>query len=463
MNQADWHLPVPRDGRRRLALMWLITAVTALLLSGLFVILILASRTPGVSQFFPLQNFFHLAIVAHVDFSVLIWFAAMAGALWSLCVRPTRLGIGWIALALVVVGSVLLALGPFQPAQAIMSNYVPVLDNGVFLSGLGVFAVGLLLGALHTLMYRPSGSDQLTAVGVMQFGVQSGAVALLLAAGALLWSLLTMPAFLFGPHYFEVLFWGSGHVLQFAWVQFMLVTWLWLASVGRVDNPFNPRLTLCLFVAGIAPAFLAPVGYLLHDVGSPGHRTFFIWLMAAAGGLAAGPMGLALLVGWWRAPPQADRRARAMRSGLLFSIALFGIGGALGFLIEASNTIVPAHYHGCIVGITLAFMMLSLHVLPHLGLVPARARLMQALPWVYGIGQLLHMAGLAYSGGHGVQRKTAGAAQGLESVAQIAGMAVMGIGGLIAIIGGVVFLIAFADALLRSRRRRLAGELVRHA
>lgn len=458
----QWTLSIPDDSRRKLAAAWLMTAVVALLLSGLFVILIVASRTPGIQELFPLKNFFHLAIVAHVDFSVLVWFAAVGAMLWTLVARPDARMAAWAGLVIVVIGSALLAAGPFQPGQAIMSNYVPVLDNTLFLTGLSVFAVGTLLSALHALFNPLSVSAPPPAEGVMRFGVQTGVIALVLAGVALLWSMFNMPDYLFGPQYYEVLFWGSGHVLQFAWVQFMLVAWLWLAFAGGVTNPLSPRLTLYLLLAGIAPAFLMIWGYLYFDVGSPGHRTFFIWLMAAAGGLAAGPMGLALTVGWWRARATTDSRQRALRAILMFSIVLFGIGGVLGFMIDDSNTMVPAHYHGCIVAITLTFMGLGLHLLPAFGFAPARRKLMLALPWIYGPGQILHIIGLAFAGGHGVQRKTAGADQGLESLAQIGAMAVMGIGALIAIIGGILFLIAFADALWRSRGHR-TEEVLRHA
>jgi len=73
-------------------------------------------------------------------------------------------------------------------------------------------------------------------------------------------------------------------------------------------------------------------------------------------------------------------------------------------------------------------------------------------PIIYGIGQTLHVLGLAWSGGHGVQRKTAGAAQGLEGVQQMAGMGLMGLGGLIAIIGGILFLIIAFKSLWPDRR-----------
>lgn len=455
MTEHDWQLTVPEDFRGRLARAWLLTAVGALLVSGLFVILIVASRTPGVERLFPLQNFFHLAIVVHVDFSVLVWFAAFGAVLWTLVSRPAAGRSGWIGLATVLGGSVLLAASPFWPGEAIMSNYVPVLDNGLFFAGLGVFGAGVLISALRTLFNPLPGSVWPAATGVMRFGVQTGVIALVLAGGLFLWSLYSLPPWLSGTQYYEVLFWGGGHVLQFAWVQFMLVAWLWLASAAGLRMPVGPRSILALFLAGVLPAFLAVWGYLYFEIGSPAYRDFFIWLMAAAGGLAAGPLGLAVLAGLARSARADDNRQKALRTTLWFSVGLFGLGGILGFLIDASNTIIPAHYHGCIVAITLAFMMLSLHLLPAFGYRPAGQRLMRAIPWVYGSGQVLHVIGLAFSGGHGVQRKTAGAAQGLEGLAQIGGMAVMGLGGLIAIIGGVVFLLAFGRSMLGGR----SGEL----
>lgn len=455
MSPAHYQLPIPDDFRRPLAAAWLLVGVAALLLSGIFVFLIVLSRMPGLETLFPWQNFFHLAIVAHVDFSVLVWFSACAAMLWTLTSHARAPAMGWTALGLVVAGSLMMALAPFQEGEAIMSNYVPVLNNPAFLGGLVVFAIGVVLMAWRSLLHPLPAGSRLVPGGVLRFGIHTSVVAMLLAAGALLWSLATMPAYLQGAHYFEVLFWGSGHVLQFVWVQLMLVAWLWLAGVGDVRMPLTPRLVMILLLIGVLPAFLSVWAYLMYDVAGPQHRQFFIWLMAAAGGLAAGPIGLALLIGWWRSSPVVDTTTCGLRAALVFSILLFGLGGALGFLIDASNTMVPAHYHGCIVGVTLAFMAIVLHLLPKLGFAPAGPRLVLALPWVYGVGQLLHVAGLAFSGGHGVQRKTAGADQGLETIAQIAGMAVMGLGGLIAIVGGVLFLVAVAGSL----RRRVAGGL----
>ena len=50
-----------------------------------------------------------------------------------------------------------------------------------------------------------------------------------------------------------------------------------------------------------------------------------------------------------------------------------------------------------------------------------------------------------------LQRKTAGAAQGLENLPEIAGMGLMGLGGLVSIIGGVLFVIVMIKALWFSK------------
>jgi hypothetical protein len=59
----------------------------------------------------------------------------------------------------------------------------------------------------------------------------------------------------------------------------------------------------------------------------------------------------------------------------------------------------------------------------------------------------MHIIGLAWSGGYGVQRKTTGVEQGVDRFEQIAGMGLMGFGGLISIIGGVMFLVIVYRAI----------------
>src|SRR5690606_41143375 len=131
---------------------------------------------------------------------------------------------------------------------------------------------------------------------------------------------------------------------------------------------------------------------------------------------------------------------RPLRAALITSLLLFSVGGGIGFLIEGSDVRVPAHYHGSIVGVTLALMGLAYALLPRLGYQAPRSRIANWQPWLYGGGQLLHILGLVWSGGYGVQRKVAGAEQALRTPQEVFGMGVMGLGGAIAIVGGLLFI-----------------------
>jgi heme/copper-type cytochrome/quinol oxidase subunit 1 len=170
--------------------------------------------------------------------------------------------------------------------------------------------------------------------------------------------------------------------------------------------------------------------------------------MRFGAGLAILPFALALLVALARrGPPEA--RERPLHAALVASLALFGVGGVIGAMIHGSNVKIPAHYHGSIVGVTLAFMGLTYHLLPRLGFGAASLRAASWQPWIYGGGQLLHVIGLVWSGGYGVQRKVAGAAQALRSTEEVLAMGLMGLGGLVAVAGGLTFLVLVLGAMAR--------------
>jgi heme/copper-type cytochrome/quinol oxidase subunit 1 len=193
--------------------------------------------------------------------------------------------------------------------------------------------------------------------------------------------------------------------------------------------------------------------YLAYDVTSVEHYRLQTGLMRVGGGLAIAPFAAAVLYALAVAPrPSAQQRA--LRAALFWSLLLFGAGGLIGTMIDGANVKIPAHYHGAIVGITLAFMGLAYHLLPRLGFSRPNARLAALQPGLYGAGQLLHIAGLVWSGGYGVQRKVAGAEQVLKSAEEIAAMGIMGIGGLAAVAGGVLFIILVCRALWTSSGSR---------
>ena len=158
------------------------------------------------------------------------------------------------------------------------------------------------------------------------------------------------------------------------------------------------------------------------------------------GGLSCLPLGLAVFASLWRAK-KPEGEERYLRAALVSSLGLFAVGGVLGFLIAGLDIVIPAHYHGATVGVTIAFMGLTYYLLPRLGFGALPQRMATWQPYLYGSGQFMHIIGLAWSGGYGVQRKTAGAAQGLEGIGQTAGMGLMGLGGLVSVIGGLLFLV----------------------
>ena len=101
------------------------------------------------------------------------------------------------------------------------------------------------------------------------------------------------------------------------------------------------------------------------------------------------------------------------------------------------------------VSVTLALMGLTYHLLPRLGYGQPSSKWATIQPWLYAGGQLLHIVGLAWLGSYGVQRKVADATQGMTGV-ESAARGLMGLGGLLAIIGGLVFL----AVVYRAMRRR---------
>jgi hypothetical protein len=260
----------------------------------------------------------------------------------------------------------------------------------------------------------------------------------------------------------------------------MLVAWLLLADAIGARVPLSSRVVALLFGIGLACVFATPVVYLAWSVTSVEHHRLQTWLMRFGGGLAIAPVAAAVVIALarklgsdsnfpnFRAPGIRGRAptvkfesdpnfhnfqaARPLAAALVASIALFGTGGLIGFAIRGSDVTIPAHYHGCIVGVTIAMMGVVYWALPRMGFAAPSPRLATWQPYLYGGGQLLHIVGLVWSGGYGVQRKVADGAVVERSLEQVAGMGLMGLGGLVAIVGGTLFIVVVALAVIRRPR-----------
>jgi len=69
--------------------------------------------------------------------------------------------------------------------------------------------------------------------------------------------------------------------------------------------------------------------------------------------------------------------------------------------------------------------------------------------WFYAFGQTFHSLGLFLAGGYGAPRKTAGTDQGIEALGAMIGLYGMGVGAIVAVTGGVMFIWICARAILR--------------
>lgn len=423
----------------------MIIGVCALAIAGLYSLVLAGGRSPKLGESSLLQRLFHEALVVHVDLSVLVWFLAMACLLWSLMARGSRQVIPYmeeVALISFALGTAAITLSPLDPSgTAFMSNYIPVIHSPVFFLGLMLIFCGTALMLIKVFFVSQQSSH---FSKLQQFALFSAAIIAVISLGGFYWSFNLMPPIIDGRQYYDIAFWGGGHILQFTHTQVMMVGWLMILCVLKPDYSLSDTLLYGLFAIGLLAAFSAPIPYLMFDITSFEYREFFTKQMIYIGGIA--PVFLALLI--LPALSQTRRRS-ALWSCLLMSIVLFLYGGALGGMIQGQNVVIPAHYHGSIVGVTLAFMGVAYLLLPKLGyrdVVHSKLAFWQ--PIIYGAGQIMHVTGFAWSGGYGALRKTPG--MPLDEKVRIA-MGLMGGGAGLAAIGGLLFVIVIVLAMRKEK------------
>ncbi|MBF0159474.1 MAG: cbb3-type cytochrome c oxidase subunit I [Magnetococcales bacterium] len=458
-SDSNYALPVSTDDSlRRLASSWLILALCALVGSGLVVILVVLARTPVIHDLIPWTGSFRTALVIHVDLSVLVWFLSITALMASLTVSSNLVKLGQFSFTSAATGVLILTLSPFLGVDApFMNNYVPVLDNSSFRTGLFMFMFGVTGMTLYGLVGADKPAYMPATERSLRFGVRSALAIILVTLAVWVYTFFAIPDPLSQDsrnreYYYEVLYWGSGHVLQFVHTQMVMVVWLWLASYGNRKIALSARLVHLLLILGAVPVAAVLSIHTNYSVDSPDLRLAYTWLMQWGGGLAAVPMGIALGYSLWRQRQPSTRSEPSLQhTALLLSLLMFAVGGAIGFMIHEINVTIPSHYHGSIVSITLAYMGIVYHVLPLLGYGSVHARWAVWQLYLYAVGSLLHVGGLAWSGMLGIQRKTAGAEQGLQTLDKQLAMGLTGLGGMVAVVGGILFLVLTLKALRQER------------
>ncbi|RZI42014.1 hypothetical protein EGT07_15555 [Herbaspirillum sp. HC18] len=422
-----------QTGSRRLVAGWLMLALAAFALSTLCAVLLVAARTPVLGTLAASGELFSRALVLHVTYAVVVWFLCCAAGFWALAGGMADAG-RRTAMALSGLGLAAMILPLFSgAARPVLANYVPVLDHPVFLAGLALFIAGIALGAITSMRdtMRRLQEGQAWRLGALL------SMLVMLAAVAALAASLTQTGFPSGPDSFEALAWGPGHLLQFVHVLLLMSVWTVLGESVFGKPAASGRVLAALLLLAAVPVLAAPAIYAAYPVGSIGFRRAFTLLMAWGAWPAAALLALALLAKMARAGRGILNAPQA--SALLFSILLFLLGCVLGSLIRGDSTMVPAHYHGTVGAVTLAYMALGYRLLPAFGRPGDGNSLERLQPVLYGAGLMILALALAWSGWIGVPRKTPHAEVMLQYPAYFAAMGLAGLGGMLAIGGAALF------------------------
>ncbi|NVK18286.1 MAG: cbb3-type cytochrome c oxidase subunit I [Methylocystaceae bacterium] len=419
---------------------WTILAISALAIAGVFALLLVLSRTPIVQDLlpWPWKSFFHKGLVAHVVFSFVVWFLATLGALW--CYRLSQLKnksvLGSVPIVLAVIGCIGLILPALLDlGTAELNNYVPVMDHWIYYTGLVCLFASLGLIAVRQLFSYEEFD-----------GYKACAILYLLALSCFALAFYYLPDDLARPSYNERLFWGGGHILQFVNTGLLFLTWMLVAKESVITSLYS-QVAFGLLVVFAIPGVLI---YPLFDVTGQVARDFYTAMLLY--GLPLPSFILSIGMASFLLSKRSQNLDPLSRLALWLSFLTYNLGGFYGLMLDGTDTRVPAHYHAVIGGINLSFMIFYHRILlPFLQIGFKEGRLLKAQYWLYGLGQIMHASGMFLAGSQGVPRKTAGQAQSLDNIEKVLSMGLMGVGGLIAVIGGVLFVIMTLRWIIKAR------------
>jgi cytochrome c oxidase subunit I len=434
------------DDRIQVAKNWLILGVVCLALAGIAAFFVAAARTPKFMEYFSNPQLFQVALVIHVTLSVQAWMMSISAALWALFSSPRSFAPDLTAVHISWFGIFLILFSPFIGTVApILNNYIPVIDSPIFLAGIAIFVTGIVLQA--AIMLSSFSSVKIdSSRHALHFAAIAGACIMITVPlhWLIVWQYLQRPDIdLFNNthSFYETSFWASGHILQLVYTQMLLLCWIWLLESAGIKLAIKNKTLIFLWfinlLLGILPIIVTssvePDTYLFTQSFTE-HMRF-----APAPVLAI--FGISMIVALWHG--RAKFRT-AEYSTVLVSGILFGLGGLLAYLIKGQNTVIPAHYHGSTVGVTLAMMGLAYSLTEKFSWTKPSQKWMKIQIWIFGIGQILHITGLAVSGGYGAMRKTAGVVDEGQSL----WLGIMGAGGGLAVIGGLIFVVLMIKSII---------------
>ncbi len=449
-------------------------AVGSLIIAGCLSLLLVGGRIPGIAEAIGDPLFFKRCLVVHVDLALLVWYAALAGAMFALlpATRGERLrfatgnGVALAGVVLMIGGALVRGAAP------VLSNYVPVIAHPLFITGVALFFAGFLGCFLDGRLLRPTmpaphaslAHAPLWVPPEVAAGLKTSALAYLVAMVTFAASWVGTPPSLDDRNYYELVFWGGGHVLQVANVSAMLAVWLWLLASLLGRPVLRSTTAWYLFALLLVPHLIGPVLARNGTITSE-YRLGFTRLMQF--GIA--PVVVIILGLCAKQLRQAFAGGRLTRRawfdprliGFALSAAMTVGGFAMGAAIRNSNTMIPGHYHANIGAVTMAFMAVTYQLLQPLGFRFDLARFPRTVPAqlaCFGLGQVIFALGFGWAGLNGAGRKAYGSEQHVRSTSEYAGLLIMGVGGVIAVVGGLLFL-GLVIGAWRSRQAAATDDL----
>ena len=461
-----------------------VAATVALVIGGISAILILLTRWQAVHLLDPVM--FYRVLTAH-GISMLIFFIIFfemavlyfaAGPLLNSRVAAPKLG--WFNFGLMTTGAVLAETMIWTgKADVLMTSYIPLRADPLYYLGIIFFAVGALLVCFQffaTLVIAKREKTYEGSLPLITFGAVTAAIiaVITLLHGAatyiptFLWSIGLMSV---DPQVYRMLWWALGHSSQQINVAAMVAIWYLLGAFTVGAVVLNEKISRTAFVLYILFISMASAHHLLVDPGFSSAwkvtNTSYFMYMAVLASMLHGftvPAGVEVgqrlrgatkgLFGWVKRAPWGDPGF----SSLVLSVVVFGfVGGITGVTIGTEqinivvhNTLrVPGHFHATVVsGTAMAFMGLTYYLIPLIFQKKvAFWRLAQVQPYLFAGGMLIFSIFMSFSGGFGVPRRhwditfSGAPFQQAFHPAVDALLGIMALGGLIAAVGGGLYIL----------------------
>jgi len=473
-----------------------VAGIVMLLIGGVLALLITLTRWQAI-HLVDADNFY-LFLTAHGLDMLVAWIIFFEIAILYFCsstllrCRLATPRLAWLGFALMVIGVAMWNTTIFQGnATVMMTSYVPMPEAPWFYLGLILFAVGALIGCfifLGTLVVARAEKTYEGSIPLVTFGALTACIIAVftIASGAI----ILIPTWLWSigyikhidPVMYRVIWWAFGHSSQQINVAAHVSVWYAVAAIVFGAKPMSERVSRGAFLLYIIFLQLASAHHILSDPGvgtewkvfNTSYAMYLAVLASMVHGLTVpGAMEAAQrekgftkgLFEWLRKAPWGN----PVFSGVFMSLIGFGfLGGISGVMMGTEqlnmiihNTIyVPGHFHATVVlGTTLAFMAITYFLLPTLFqreiILPGWAKWQ---PYVFGIGMAVFTLTMMGAGTLGVPRRHwditfAGASLPYEFPGTaLLMMTLVGISGVIAIIGGAMYIIITVGTVLFGKR-----------